>query len=121
MLFNPTVYDEIAFTSRKLNLPNVDELVKNAAELCGISDLLDKTPFKLSGGQKQKVAFACVIAHKPKILLLDEPSSNLDFNSIIALGNILNQLKDTTIIAVSHDNQFNELFGADIVDFESLR
>jgi cobalt/nickel transport system ATP-binding protein len=120
MLFNPTVYDEIAFTPRQLKMDNIDELVKSAAEMCGVGGLLTKTPFKLSGGQKQKVALASILVHNPKVLLLDEPSSSLDGASMKSVGKILNSLRDTTIIIVSHDNDFTDGLDAKEINFIDL-
>lgn len=120
MLFNPSVYDEIAFTPRQLGLNNIDELVKNAAKLCGIENLLDSVPFKLSGGQKQRVALASVLVHSPNVLLLDEPTSNLDLASMKMVCEILNSLNDVTIVVVSHDHDFTDCLEAREVSFEGL-
>lgn len=120
MLFNPSVYDEIAFTPRQLGLNNIDALVKDAAKLCGIENLLDSVPFKLSGGQKQRVALASVLVHSPKVLLLDEPTSNLDLASMQMVSEIINNLKDTTVVIVSHDHDFTDGLDAKEISFEEL-
>ncbi len=99
MLFNPTVYDEIAFGPRQLEFDDVDARVRNYAELFGLSPFLKSVPFKLSGGQKQKVALACVMALSPKVLLLDEPTSALDPASTAKFMDIIAALPITTITA----------------------
>ncbi len=78
MLFNLTVREELAYGPRQLGLPDVNARVDYWAEVLGLTPLLEKPPFLLSGGQKQKVALACLLVLDPDLLLLDEPSSSLD-------------------------------------------
>ncbi len=108
-LFEETVYKDIAFGPKNLGLKDeeVDERVKNAMELVGLDyELLkDRSPFELSGGQKRRVAIAGVIAMKPKVLVLDEPTAGLD---PYGRDEILDEIKKLylkegiTIILVSH-------------------
>jgi cobalt/nickel transport system ATP-binding protein len=90
-LFSPTVRDEIAFGPLHLTQPNtitgkanksfnegVLSRVKWASESLGISHLLDRTPWELSGGEKKKVALASVLSIQPEVWLFDEPTSSLD-------------------------------------------
>lgn len=99
MLFNPSVYDEIAFGARQLEFDDVDARVRNYAELFGLTPYLQSVPFKLSGGQKQKIALACVMSLSPKVLLLDEPTSALDPASTAKFLDIIAALPITTITA----------------------
>ena len=99
MLFNPTIYDEIAFGPRQLGFDDVDARVKNYAELFGLGAYLQSVPFKLSGGQKQKVALACVMALSPKVLLLDEPTSALDPSATAKFLEMISVLDITTVTA----------------------
>lgn len=99
MLFNPSVYDEIAFGARQLEFDDVDARVRNYAELFGLTPYLKNVPFKLSGGQKQKIALACVMSLSPKVLLLDEPTSALDPASTAKFLDIIAALPITTITA----------------------
>lgn len=99
MLFNPSVYDEIAFGPRQLEFDDVDARVRNYAELFGLTPFLKSVPFKLSGGQKQKLALACVMSLSPKVLLLDEPTSALDPASTAKFLDIIAALPITTITA----------------------
>ena len=102
MLFNPTVYDEIAFGLRQLGMDNVDERVKYWADKLGIYKYLDRPPFDLSGGEKQKVCLASLLALEPELLLLDEPTANLDPRSIGWLVDFLYEL-DITVITTTHN------------------
>lgn len=108
-LFEETVYKDIAFGPRNLGLDEaeVDERVKNSMELVGLDyeTLKERSPFELSGGQKRRVAIAGVVAMKPKVLVLDEPTAGLD---PYGRDEILNEIKslfekeDMTIVLVSH-------------------
>ena len=76
-----------------------------------LTDLLDKHPYDLSGGQQQLAALAKVLAAKPKILLLDEPTKGLDAASKLNIINILRSLKErgVTVVTVTHDVEFSAL------------
>ena len=80
-LFEETVYRDIAFgpTNMKLSREEIDERVREAARFTGVSEeLFDKSPLELSGGQKRRIAIAGVIAMRPDVLVLDEPTAGLD-------------------------------------------
>lgn len=107
-LFADTVYNDIAFGPKNmgLNEREVELRVKTAANLVGISeDLLEKSPFGISGGQKRRVALAGVIAMEPKILVLDEPTAGLDPKGrdeiLSAIGKVHKQM-NMSVILVSH-------------------
>lgn len=108
-LFEETVFKDIAFGPKNLDLKDeeVHIRVKEAMELVGLDfeTLKDRSPFELSGGQKRRVAIAGVIAMKPKILVLDEPTAGLDpHGRDEILGEIqkLYEIEGITIILVSH-------------------
>lgn len=108
-LFEETIYKDIAFGPEKLGLSHeeVEERVIEAMITVGLDpeDMREKSPFELSGGQKRRVAIAGVIAMRPDILILDEPTAGLDPHG---RDEILGQIKQihrknkTTIILVSH-------------------
>jgi cobalt/nickel transport system ATP-binding protein len=102
MLFNPTVYEEIAYTLKKLDRADIAATVAHWAEELHITHLLDKAPFNLSGGEKQKVALAALLALDPQLLLLDEPGASLDPATVGWLIDTLAQSK-RTVIASTHN------------------
>ena len=107
-LFEETVYKDIAFGPKNMGLSqkDIDARVREAAGFVGIADeLLEVSPFDLSGGQKRRVAIAGVIAMQPEILILDEPTAGLDpAGREDILSNIENyrKAKNATIMMVSH-------------------
>ena len=107
-LFEETVYKDIAFGPKNMKLAaaEIDRRVRESAELVGIStELLEVSPFDLSGGQKRRVAIAGVIAMGPEILILDEPTAGLDpegREDILANIDGYRKAKNATVIMVSH-------------------
>jgi len=108
-LFEETVYKDITFGLSKMMLPKeeCDKRLKDAIQLLGLSEeLLEKSPFELSGGQKRRVAIAGVLVMNPKVLILDDPTAGLDPKGSREVFNILKTLNhehDTTIIIISHN------------------
>lgn len=108
-LFEETVLKDICFgpANQGLNKEECEQKAKKAMALLGLSeDLLDVSPFMLSGGQKRKVALAGILAMEPEVLILDEPAAGLDYESKEKLFNLLEDLnknQNMTIILVSHD------------------
>ena len=107
-LFEETCYKDIAFGPKNMGLSDaeIDRRVKETARLVGLSpEILDKSPFELSGGQKRRVEIAGVIAKEPKVLILDEPTSGLDpkgREQILGLIREYHQEKKNTVMLVSH-------------------
>ncbi|MBQ6718870.1 MAG: ATP-binding cassette domain-containing protein, partial [Oscillospiraceae bacterium] len=103
-----TVYDNIAFALKLRKTPKeeIDRKVKEAAEILDITQYLGRKPKALSGGQRQRVAIGRAIVREPKVLLMDEPLSNLDAklrNQMRAEIIKLRQRINTTFIYVTHD------------------
>lgn len=103
-LFMPTVGEDIAFGPYNMGLrgSELDAVVDQALALVHMSEFKNRPPHHLSFGQRRRVAVATVLAMKPEILVLDEPSSNLDPASRRELADILRSL-EITILMVTHD------------------
>ena len=106
-LFMPTVGQDVAFGPYNAGLrgPELEKAVKEALELVGMSEFIDRPPHHLSFGQRRRVAVATVLAMKPEILVMDEPSSNLDPAARRELAEIITSL-DVTLLMVTHDLPF---------------
>ncbi len=106
-LFCPSVKEDIAFGPFNLGKKREEvlKIVEETAEIFGIKHLLDRAPYKLSGGEKKLVAFATVAAMNPECYLLDEPSTGLDEETKIKIKDFLLNRTDTYLI-VSHDKEF---------------
>jgi cobalt/nickel transport system ATP-binding protein len=110
-LFMPTVGQDVAFGPYNAGLRGLEleKAVKEALELVGMSEFIDRPPHHLSFGQRRRVAVATVLAMKPEILVMDEPSSNLDPAARRELAEIITSL-NITLLMVTHDLPFaNEL------------
>jgi cobalt/nickel transport system ATP-binding protein len=105
-LFNPTVFDEVAFAPLQLQWPKEKVLAKVAEtlELMGISHLRERPPYRLSGGEKKRVALASVIVLDPDVLLLDEPTATLDPRSQSQVIDLIQEWKGSskTVVAATH-------------------
>ena len=124
-LFEETVYRDIAFGPQNMRLSKqeVDERVREAAGFVGVPEsLFEKSPLEISGGQKRRVAIAGVIAMRPDVLILDEPTAGLDPEGCESiLNNISDYRKATgaTIILVSHSMEDIARISERLVVFDS--
>ena len=115
-----TVYDNMAFglKLRKVPKDEIDKMVKEAAKILDLTQLLDRKPKALSGGQRQRVAMGRAIVRNPKVFLMDEPLSNLDAKLRVQMRieiAKLHQRLGTTIIYVTHDQTEAMTLGTRIV------
>ena len=106
-LFAPTVKEDIAFGPMNLGLSydEVEKRVEDALKMVGMENYEDKTPHHLSGGQQKRIAIAGIIAMKPELMILDEPTAGLDPDGVEKVLNIMKQLNEEgmTLIISSHD------------------
>lgn len=107
-LFADTVFKDIAFGPRNMGLEEneINERVREAADMVGLSaELLEKSPFDLSGGEKRRAAIAGVLAMRPEVLVLDEPTAGLDPQGRDLLLSQIDRYRkehNTTVLMVSH-------------------
>ncbi len=102
MIFNPTVYDEIAFSLKEFGFDHIEERVMEISKKFGVEKYLKKSPINLSGGEKQKVMLASILVYEPEILFLDEPTTAMDPKTTGWFIDFLLEL-DKTIILATHD------------------
>ena len=106
-LVTTSVYEEVAFPLENFGLPKdeIERRVKEVLEVVGLSGLENRSPASLSGGQKQALAIASVLALRPRVIILDEPTSQLDPQGTKRVTDLILKLRrefDTTILAVEH-------------------
>lgn len=109
-LFEETVAKDVAFGPKNLGLDDeeIEERIKESLELVKLNyeDIKDRSPFELSGGQKRRVAIAGVVAMKPRVLILDEPTAGLDpgaHKDILSMIENIHERENNIIIFVSHN------------------
>ena len=109
-LFSMTVEEELAFGPENLGIKReeIGDRISWALELVGMERFREAFPHQLSGGEKQKIAIASLLTMKPEILVLDEPTSNLDPKSRIEIFKIVQKLnrKGMTVVVVEHETNF---------------
>ena len=110
LLEDLTVYENIALPLKlKGDLQNLDIKVRDLAKSIGLSERLNHLPWKLSGGEKQRVAVARALINKPEYIFLDEPTGNLDKKNALNIQNLVLELSnnnDVALIVATHDNDF---------------
>ena len=110
LLEDLTVYENIALPLKlKGDLQNLDNKVRDLAKSIGLSERLNHLPWKLSGGEKQRVAVARAMINKPEYIFLDEPTGNLDKKNALNIQNLVLELSnnnDVALIVATHDNDF---------------
>ena len=104
-LFMPTVAEDVAFGPLNLGVEDVRERVDSALAAVRMEHVIDRAPHQLSLGQRRRVAIATVLAMQPRLLVLDEPSANLDPRARRELLEVLDGI-DRTMLVVTHDLPF---------------
>ena len=115
-----TVREEVAFGLENLGVPRaeMDDRVQEALGVAGLLDLADRSPFELSGGQQQRLAIASVLVMQPRVLVLDEPTSQLDPVGTREVFATLRELavgSETTVILTSHKLEWMATFAQRVI------
>lgn len=108
VMLNTTVYENVAYGLRLRRLPKdeIDKRVKETLTLVGLKGFENKKAKNLSGGEQQKVSLARALILKPKVLLLDEPTANLDVKNASVIESIINKIKSQTTVVLATHNLF---------------
>jgi cell division transport system ATP-binding protein len=107
LLHRKTVFENVAYALEVLGVPTeeIEEDVPQILEIVGMGNMIEKFPEQLSGGEKQKVAMARALIHKPIVIIADEPTGNLDPVSSLEIVDLLLKINElgTTVVLASHD------------------
>lgn len=124
-LFCPSVEEEIAFGPLQMGVPEeeVARRVRDLADLFGLERMLRRAPYRLSGGEKKRVAIACCMSLNPDLLVLDEPTDGLDERNLDAVVDVLRAFVDAgkTVLISTHHHDVVERLGVRVVHVEPLR
>jgi cobalt/nickel transport system ATP-binding protein len=122
-LFCSTVMEELEFGPRQMGLPTeeIDKRCTDVVDMLGITNLLGRAPYHLSGGEKKKVAIGCILTMNPRVLILDEPLAGLDESSMKWLAGFLIKLKESgkTIVVATHDNNLTNMIADRVIEINS--
>ncbi|WP_257202909.1 ATP-binding cassette domain-containing protein [Corynebacterium cystitidis] len=111
--FTLDVTSELAFCCENFQIPaeDISQRISEVSRAVGIEDLAGRNIMRLSSGEKQKVALAAAMTTRPEILLFDEPSANLDSESLVMLSAVISRLKDSGVTVIIADHRISYLTG----------
>lgn len=119
LLSNKTVYENVAFALEVSGAPDekIAEDVPQVLSVVGLDDKMNNFPHELAGGEKQRVSIARALIHRPKILLADEPTGNLDLTNKFDVVELLKKINGfgTTVVLATHDDKAVNLIGRRVV------
>lgn len=125
LLTTKTVYENVAFALEVIGAPRsvIKEAVPNTLELVGLSDKAHRKPGELSGGEQQRVAIARAFVNKPRMLIADEPTGNLDPTTSIGIMRLLDRINrtGTTVVMASHDAAIVDQMRKRVIELENGR
>jgi cell division transport system ATP-binding protein len=123
LLPNKTVYENVAFALQVIGRSQrvIEDVVPKTLELVGLADKLNSMPDELSGGEQQRVSIARAFVNRPKILLADEPTGNLDPTTSLEIVRLLDRINraDTTVLVATHDHAIVDTMRRRVIELES--
>lgn len=112
LLSKMTIYENVAFAQETIGAPMalISDNVYKALEMVGLTNKANDFPKELSGGEQQRVAIARAIVNKPKIIVADEPTGNLDIKTALEIMSVFEEIHEqgTTLIMTTHNKEFIE-------------
>ncbi len=125
LLSNKSVFDNVAIAQQVIGVPK-EKIYKNVIEVLDLVGLLGKEnrlPHELSGGEQQRVAIARAMVNKPRLLLADEPTGNLDPSTSISIMSLLDRInrKGTTVVMATHDDEIVDQMRRRVVELDEGR
>lgn len=123
LLPGKTVHENVAFALQVIGRPSsqIRKIVPETLELVGLSGKQDRLPDELSGGEQQRVAIARAFVNRPKILIADEPTGNLDPETSVGIMKLLDRINkiDTTVIMATHDSTIVDQMRRRVLELKS--
>lgn len=123
LLQQKTVFENVAFALEVIGKPinYIKKMVPEALDLVGLSGRMHRMPYELSGGEQQRVAIARAFVNRPKILLADEPTGNLDPDTSEGIVQILEQINriGTTVLMATHDNRIVDSLRRRVIELDN--
>lgn len=123
LLSNKTVFENVAIAQQVIGVPRkqIQVNVHEVLELVGLSGKENRLPHELSGGEQQRVAIARAMINKPKLLLADEPTGNLDPTTSLGIMRLLDRInrKGTTVVMATHDDEIVDQMRKRVIELEA--
>lgn len=122
LLNNKTVFENVAFALQVIGRPTreIRHVVPETLDLVGLGQLADRLPDELSGGEQQRVAIARAFVNRPKILIADEPTGDLDPSTSVGIMKLLDRInrRDTTVVVATHDTSMVDQMRKRVIELD---
>ncbi|MEX2394444.1 MAG: ATP-binding cassette domain-containing protein, partial [Actinomycetota bacterium] len=123
LLENKTVYENVSFALEVIGYsePRIRPLVLQTLELVGLSDKVDRRPHELSGGEQQRVSSARAFVNRPRLVIADEPTGNLDPSTSLDIIRLFDRINrtGTTVLMATHDHAIVDAMRRRVIELES--